>query len=90
MYIIYILYIFTHGRKLDAFLYDATVLDYLVGQDEECRLLTVGSWYHMTGYGVAFQRGSKHTNTFNKKLMEYKNNGETRNMSERHMNNAWS
>jgi len=62
-------------RKLDAFIYDATVLEYLVGQDSDCVLLTVGSWFAMTGYGVGFPRHSKFRDLVNQKLMEYRENG---------------
>ncbi|CAD7089910.1 unnamed protein product [Hermetia illucens] len=61
---------------LDAFIYDGTVLDYLVAQDEDCRLLTVGSWYAMTGYGLAFSRNSKYVQMFNKRLLEFRANGD--------------
>ena len=62
-------------RDLDAFIYDGSVLDYLASQDEDCKLVTMGSWYAMTGYGVAFTRNSKYVDIFNKRLLDFRENG---------------
>ncbi|KAL2086445.1 hypothetical protein ACEWY4_017504 [Coilia grayii] len=46
--------------KLDAFIYDAAVLNYMAGRDDGCKLVTIGSGYVFatTGYGIALQKGS--------------------------------
>ena len=51
---------FFSDRKLDAFIYDAAVLNYMAGRDEGCKLVTIGSGYIFatTGYGIALQKGS--------------------------------
>ena len=38
--------------------------------------MTVGSWYAMTGYGVAFPKGSMWIPKFNEYLMKYRENGD--------------
>lgn len=63
-------------RKLDAFIYDGTVLNYLATHDEECRLLQVGSWSAMTGYALAFPHHSKYKAMFDEKILELRENGE--------------
>ncbi|OXA60817.1 Glutamate receptor ionotropic, NMDA 2B [Folsomia candida] len=65
-------------ETLDAFLYDGPVLQYEVYQDtsDTCALLVEGTWYAHTGYGLAFGRNSKFLASFNKFLMEYKENGD--------------
>ncbi|XP_042201038.1 glutamate receptor ionotropic, NMDA 2B, partial [Callorhinchus milii] len=46
--------------KLDAFIYDAAVLNYMAGRDEGCKLVTIGSGkvFATTGYGIAIQKVS--------------------------------
>ena len=63
------------SRKIQAFIYDATVLQYNVGRDPECDLITVGKWYAMTGYGVGFYKGSPYVEEVNKHLLQLQHNG---------------
>lgn len=63
-------------RKLDAFLYDAVILDYRSGQDDGCKLRVVGSWYAMTAYGIALPKGSKYKEMIDRKILEYSHSGE--------------
>jgi len=58
IWIVSVLFPFT--SKLDAFIYDAAVLNYMAGRDEGCKLVTIGSGYIFatTGYGIALQKGS--------------------------------
>ncbi|CAF1356498.1 unnamed protein product [Rotaria sordida] len=62
--------------ELHAFLYDAVVLDYLSGQDDECKLRVVGKWYAMTGYGIGFPKQSKFKDMINKEIIEMHHSGE--------------
>jgi ionotropic glutamate receptor NMDA 2B len=66
---VYVVCVFVRGvcscliqrvRKLDAFIYDAAVLNYMAGRDEGCKLVTIGSGYIFatTGYGIAIQKES--------------------------------
>ncbi|XP_046372595.2 glutamate receptor ionotropic, NMDA 2B-like [Haliotis rufescens] len=63
-------------QQLHAFIYDATVLEYLAGQDKKCSLITVGKWGAMTGYGVAFPRGSPWIDKVNGVILRLTQKGE--------------
>ncbi|KAK2510367.1 hypothetical protein Q9233_017812, partial [Columba guinea] len=46
--------------KLDAFIYDAAVLNYLARKEDGCKLVTIGAGrvFASTGYGIGLRRGS--------------------------------
>ncbi|TRY96196.1 hypothetical protein DNTS_009397 [Danionella cerebrum] len=49
------------SNKLDAFIYDAAVLNYMARKDEGCKVMTIGSGkvFATTGYGVALNKNSR-------------------------------
>ncbi|XP_032640967.1 glutamate receptor ionotropic, NMDA 2C [Chelonoidis abingdonii] len=65
--------------KLDAFIYDAAVLNYMAGKDEGCKLVTIGSGkvFATTGYGIALQKDSKWKRPIDLALLQFLGDGET-------------
>uniref|UniRef100_A0A7E4ULG2 Glutamate receptor n=2 Tax=Panagrellus redivivus TaxID=6233 RepID=A0A7E4ULG2_PANRE len=63
-------------EQLDAFIYDAVVLDYQAGKDANCELLTVGKWSAMTGYGIGFPKNSPHVQRVNQLMLQYQQKGD--------------
>ncbi|XP_029440303.1 glutamate receptor ionotropic, NMDA 2D [Rhinatrema bivittatum] len=59
--------------KLDAFIYDAAVLNYMARKDEGCKLVTIGSGkvFATTGYGIALQKGSKWKRLIDLALLQF-------------------
>ncbi|XP_049716831.1 glutamate receptor ionotropic, NMDA 2C isoform X1 [Elephas maximus indicus] len=65
--------------KLDAFIYDAAVLNYMAGKDEGCKLVTIGSGkvFATTGYGIAMQKDSHWKRPLDLALLQFLGDGET-------------
>lgn len=68
------------SRKLDAFIYDAAVLNYMAGKDEGCKLVTIGSGkvFATTGYGIAMQKDSHWKRAIDLALLQFLGDGEFR------------
>ena len=69
------------SSELNAFIYDATVLDYMASHDDNCRLKTVGKWFAATGYGVGFPKGSRWIQVVNRFMVQFQYDGKTLVMS---------
>ncbi|KAM6163042.1 glutamate receptor ionotropic, NMDA 2C [Rhynchocyon petersi] len=65
--------------KLDAFIYDAAVLNYMAGKDEGCKLVTIGSGkvFATTGYGIAMQKDSHWKRPIDLALLQFLGDGAT-------------
>ncbi|XP_051888609.1 glutamate receptor ionotropic, NMDA 2C-like [Pristis pectinata] len=64
--------------KLDAFIYDAAVLNYMAGKDEGCKLVTIGSGkvFATTGYGIALQKNSRWKRAIDLALLQFLGDGD--------------
>nr|XP_025039749.1 glutamate receptor ionotropic, NMDA 2D [Pelodiscus sinensis] len=72
--------------KLDAFIYDAAVLNYMARKDEGCKLVTIGSGkvFATTGYGIALQKGSRWKRPIDLALLQFLGDGTSRRTPEFH------
>ncbi|XP_047233919.1 glutamate receptor ionotropic, NMDA 2C-like isoform X2 [Girardinichthys multiradiatus] len=63
--------------KLDAFIYDAAVLNYMAGKDEGCKLVTIGSGkvFATTGYGIALEKDSRWKRPIDLALLQFLGDG---------------
>ncbi|VDP29751.1 unnamed protein product, partial [Soboliphyme baturini] len=62
-------------NDLQALLYDAVVLDYLAGKDDNCEILVVGKWFSLSGYSIGFPKGSKWMTKVNSFILKYSEQG---------------
>lgn len=62
---------------MDAFIYDAAVLNYMARKDEGCKLVTIGSGkvFATTGYGIALQKGSRWKRPIDLALLQFLGDG---------------
>lgn len=65
-------------RRLDAFIYDAAVLNYMARKDEGCKLVTIGAGkvFASTGYGLGLQKGSRWKRAMDLALLQLLGDGE--------------
>ncbi len=62
-------------RDIQAFIYDATVLEYYVGRDDKCKLIVVGDWYATTGYAIGMPQDSPWLEKINSVLLHMQDTG---------------
>uniref|UniRef100_A0A8C4NIG1 Uncharacterized protein n=1 Tax=Eptatretus burgeri TaxID=7764 RepID=A0A8C4NIG1_EPTBU len=64
--------------KLNAFIYDAAVLNYMAAKDEGCKLVTIGSGkvFATTGYGIALKKGSRWKRRIDLALLQFIGDGD--------------
>ncbi|XP_060678926.1 glutamate receptor ionotropic, NMDA 2D-like, partial [Hemiscyllium ocellatum] len=65
--------------RLDAFIYDAAVVNYMARKDDGCKLVTIGSGkvFATTGYGIALQKGSPWKRPIDLALLRFLGDGDT-------------